>query len=107
MTAPRLNEQRLNEQSLNEHSLHEQGLDEHREEQLHGGYQPVACGSCETKVLVRRASPEQTTIQWPGSPACPELLDRPAAGTPVLRCAALSRAVRAAADRGELPPARP
>ena len=88
--------------SLNEHSF-----DPHRDEQLHGGYQPVACGSCETKVLVRRASPEQTSIQWPAAAACPELLDRATAGTPVLRCAALSRAVRAAADRGELPPARP
>jgi NAD-dependent SIR2 family protein deacetylase len=82
-------------------------LDEHREEQLHGGYREVACEACTTRVLVRRMSSEQTTIQWPGAPACPELLDRPAAGTPVLRCAALSRAIRAAAVRGELPPARP
>lgn len=82
-------------------------FDPHRDEQLHGGYRPVACDACATSVLVRRASPEQTTIQWPADAACPELLDRPAAGTPVLRCAALGRAIQAAAVRGELPPARP
>jgi hypothetical protein len=78
--------------------------DEHRDEQLHGGYRPVACGSCTTTVLVRRASPQQTTIQWPADAACPELLDRPPAGTPVLHCAALSAAIRAAAAHGALPP---
>jgi hypothetical protein len=82
-------------------------LDDHREEQLHGGFRPVACDACETGVLVRRASPEQTTIQWPANAACPELLDRPPAGTPVLHCSALARAVRAAVARDELPPARP
>jgi DNA-directed RNA polymerase subunit RPC12/RpoP len=82
-------------------------VDGHREEQLHGGYREVACEACTTRVLVRRRSSEQTTIQWPGNPACPELLDRPPAGTPVLHCVALTGTIRAAATRGELPPARP
>jgi hypothetical protein len=82
-------------------------LDEHREEQLHGGFRPVVCASCETEVLVRRGSPEQTTIQWPADATCPELLDRPPAGTPVLRCGRLSAAIRVAAARGDLPPQRP
>ena len=88
-------------------SLNERSFDHHRDEQLHGGYRAVVCEACSTRVLARRASPEQTTIQWPADAACPELLDRPTEGTPVLRCAALSRAILAAAVRGELPPARP
>ncbi|GAA3385146.1 hypothetical protein [Cryptosporangium minutisporangium] len=70
--------------------------DGHREEQLHGDFHPVTCGSCATTVLVRRASAQQTSIQWPADAACPELLDRGAAGTPVRACGRLAAAIRAA-----------
>jgi len=70
--------------------------DAHREEQLHGGYHPVACGACTTTVLVRHASAKQTSIQWPADAACPELLDRPPSGEPVRACGRLDAAIRAA-----------
>ena len=69
--------------------------DVHREEQLRGGYHPVACGACTTTVLVRHASTQQTSIQWPPDAACPELLDRPPSGEPVRSCGRLSAAIRA------------
>ncbi|GAA0269777.1 hypothetical protein [Cryptosporangium japonicum] len=70
--------------------------DDHREEQLHGGYHPVACGACTTTVLVRHASAKQTSIQWPPDAACPELLDRGPDGAPVRACARLGASIRAA-----------
>jgi hypothetical protein len=70
--------------------------DAHREEQLYGGYRPVACGACTTTVLVRHASAQQTSIQWPADAACPELLDRPPSGEPVRGCRRLALAIRAA-----------
>ena len=47
-------------------------------------------------VLVRHASAQQTSIQWPADAACPELLDRPASGEPVRSCGRLGLAIRAA-----------
>ncbi|SHM60790.1 hypothetical protein [Cryptosporangium aurantiacum] len=70
--------------------------DAHREEQLHGGFHPVTCGACRTTVLVRHASTQQTSIQWPAGAACPELIDRPPSGAPVLGCGRLTAAIRAA-----------
>ena len=70
--------------------------DGHREEQLHGGYHPVACDACTTTVLVRHASAKQTSIQWPADAACPELLDRGPDGAPVRSCSRLGAAIRAA-----------
>jgi hypothetical protein len=54
--------------------------DEH--EYLNTGLAPVACGTCGTEVLVRKASREHTSIQWQSSPAdtCPEFASRTAAG---------------------------
>ncbi|TQS47084.1 hypothetical protein [Cryptosporangium phraense] len=77
-------------------------LDPVRDEQLHGGFRPVRCGACTTTVLVRRSSPQQTSIQWPASAACPALLDRDASGTPVVHCASVMAAIGAAARRGDV-----
>ena len=40
---------------------------------LTGGLEPVACRNCSTTVLVRKNSPNQTSIQWTTDPAvsCP------------------------------------
>jgi hypothetical protein len=54
--------------------------DEH--EYLTTGLVPVACSTCTTEVLVRKASRMQTSIQYREPPArtCPEFADRVAAG---------------------------
>jgi hypothetical protein len=54
--------------------------DEH--EYLTTGLVPVECTACASEVLVRKASREQTSIQWQSSPAetCPEFAARVAAG---------------------------
>lgn len=54
--------------------------DEH--EFLTAGLTPVACTSCATEVLVRKASRVHTSIQWQSSPvrSCPEFATRVAAG---------------------------
>lgn len=54
--------------------------DEH--EYLTTGLVPVACSTCTTEVLVRKASRMQTSIQYQQPPArtCPEFAERVAAG---------------------------
>jgi hypothetical protein len=49
---------------------------------LDAGLTPVRCGGCPSEVLVRKASPHQTSVQWRCSPAtpCPEFAARVAAG---------------------------
>ncbi|MGZ4523978.1 MAG: hypothetical protein ACXVGB_13830 [Mycobacteriaceae bacterium] len=40
-----------------------------------GGLQPVDCRACSTRVLVKKFSPQHTSIQWTSDPlvSCPEL----------------------------------
>ncbi|HEU5474173.1 MAG TPA: hypothetical protein VFV67_26300 [Actinophytocola sp.] len=51
-------------------------------EYLTAGLVPVDCHGCPTRVLVRKSSAEQTSVQWTGHPAasCPEFAARVAAG---------------------------
>jgi hypothetical protein len=46
-------------------------------EQLYAGFAPLVCHGCGSQVLVRKAGPAQTSIQWTGPARCPDL---PAAG---------------------------
>ncbi|HEV2781750.1 MAG TPA: hypothetical protein VGX25_20385 [Actinophytocola sp.] len=49
---------------------------------LETGLRPVGCRSCATRVLVRKASAEHTSVQWTADPAtsCPEFAARVSAG---------------------------
>jgi hypothetical protein len=77
--------------------------DEH--EYLTTGLVPVACAACLTEVLVRKASPVQTSIQYRTSPAesCPEFAARVASGELSARidtCARLREAIERAVATG-------
>lgn len=64
-----------------------------REEFLTAGLVPVACHSCATTVLVKKNSPEHTSIQWvtDAATSCPVLAERVAAGTPGARAGTCER----------------
>jgi YD repeat-containing protein len=69
--------------------------------------QRVACGHCTATVQVRKASWEQTTLQWDqqSQRACIERQSASAAGREVAMfrgCHALSESIRRAADCGRL-----
>ncbi len=34
------------------------------DEQLSGDFEPLTCRQCDTVVLVRKRSPQQTSVQW-------------------------------------------
>lgn len=52
-----------------------------RWEYLESGFRPVACLSCGSRVLVKKNSPEHTSVQWVSDAAsCPEFARRVAAG---------------------------
>lgn len=69
---------------------------------------PVSCGTCGSHVLARKASWDQTSIQWPSTPgACDVRRDgasRPGPNSGVfLGCPHLAESIREAAVRGDLP----
>jgi hypothetical protein len=71
--------------------------------------QPVACGTCGARVTARKASWDQTTVQWTAEAyaACAERAEaRPRDDRPnrnaFAGCGALTAAIREAAVRGEL-----
>lgn len=48
---------------------------------LEGGLRPLPCATCGARVLVKKHSPEQTSIQWATSTdECPEISARIAEG---------------------------
>jgi len=72
---------------------------------LTDGLVPVPCTVCATEVLVRKASREQTSIQYRSSPAstCPEFAARIAAGELSARidtCPRLREAIERAVATG-------
>jgi hypothetical protein len=72
---------------------------------LAGGLRPVVCRTCANKVLVRKASLAQTSIQWTTEAVrhCPEFAARVAAGasTALLPgCDALRKSIEAAVREG-------
>ncbi|MCR3718460.1 MULTISPECIES: hypothetical protein [Prauserella salsuginis group] len=64
-----------------------------REEFLTAGLVPVACHACATTVLVKKNSPEHTSIQWISDAAtsCPVLAERVASGVPAARAGTCER----------------
>jgi hypothetical protein len=74
---------------------------------LERGLTRVRCGSCRSEVLVRKASPIQTSVQWTSDPAatCPEFAARVAAGEVGARidtCQKLRESIEAAVVRGDV-----
>lgn len=75
---------------------------------LEAGLTPVHCAGCPSEVLVRKASPHQTSVQWRSSPAasCPEFAARVAAGELSARidtCPKLREAIERAVAAGLVP----
>lgn len=70
---------------------------------------PVDCGNCGARVLVRKSSWEQTSIQWNADAmaSCPELREADAlehhGRCLVLVCAALRESIEDAARDGSVP----
>lgn len=76
-----------------------------REEFLTAGLVPVGCHSCATTVLVKKNSPQHTSIQWitDAATSCPVLAERVEAGTPAARagtCERLRESITAAEQNG-------
>ncbi|WP_036566836.1 hypothetical protein [Nocardia sp. BMG51109] len=71
---------------------------------LEDGLTPIACQSCGTKVLVRKASSQQRSVQWTTNPAehCPVF--RALVGGPGRpdSCPSLDQAIEQAVDDGVL-----
>ncbi|BDU00079.1 ferredoxin [Nocardia sputorum] len=65
---------------------------------------PVRCEHCGAGVLVRKASWQQTSVQWNAAAAarCPELRDAVGNGPSLPGCGRLRDAIAAAATCGEL-----
>jgi hypothetical protein len=75
---------------------------------LDAGLTRVCCGGCPSEVLVRKASPHQTSVQWRSSPAasCPEFAARVAAGELSARidtCPKLRESIERAVASGLVP----
>ncbi len=73
---------------------------------LTDGFVPVRCMACDAQVLVRKTSPEQTSIQWVSDPAttCPVFAGRSASGRPACSgCPRLAESITAAAKLGTVP----
>ncbi|MGO1048968.1 hypothetical protein [Crossiella sp. CA198] len=74
-----------------------------RADYLTGGLRPLTCPGCATEVLVKKNSPEHTSVQWTtGTSACPVLsgADRPSAQVP--GCPRLRAGIEAAVAQGGL-----
>ena len=74
---------------------------------LDGGLRPLECRECEVRVLVKKLSPEQTSIQWISSTAsCPQIAVRASGGehpAEVDTCPDLRGSIDRAIDEGRLP----
>jgi hypothetical protein len=74
---------------------------------LEAGLTRVSCHACRSEVLVRKASPIHTSVQWTSDPAatCPEFAAQVAAGEVGARidtCPKLRESIEAAVTRGDL-----
>jgi hypothetical protein len=76
-----------------------------RDEQLDAGFRPLTCHECGTEVLVRKRSPEQTSVQWRSDAAtcCPHLAGQTPGAAPLPGCPALTGTIRAAVLAGLIP----
>jgi DNA-directed RNA polymerase subunit RPC12/RpoP len=71
------------------------------------GLRPVECQSCANRVLVKKSSPQQTSVQWLSDPvtSCPEFAARVAAGELSARidtCPKLRASIEQASAEGQL-----
>ena len=66
---------------------------------------PLRCDTCAARVLVRKSSREQTSLQWNAAAreACHELGNSPIPGPALAGCSRLARAIDEAVIRGRLP----
>jgi DNA-directed RNA polymerase subunit RPC12/RpoP len=83
-----------------------------KQDYLAGGLQPVDCRSCGTRVLVKKNSPQHTSIQWTSDSArsCPEVAARVAAGENAARvegCGKLRDSIEQAVWEGRLEVSNP
>jgi hypothetical protein len=74
---------------------------------LEGGLTPLDCRSCANRVLVKKTSPTQTSVQWISAPAtsCPEFAARVASGELSARidtCPKLRASIELAITEGRL-----
>jgi hypothetical protein len=74
---------------------------------LEDGLVPVACSRCATGVLVKKNSPQHTSVQWTSDAAtsCPEIGAQVAAGArgaQILGCASLKQSIEDAVRNGRL-----
>jgi hypothetical protein len=87
------------------------GAEADRREYLEGGLQPLACQTCGIRVLVKKLSPQHTSIQWTTSTEhCPEIAARTEAGEhPALvnACGRLRSTIEHAIREGLLEVPRP
>ncbi|GAA2343127.1 hypothetical protein GCM10009854_19880 [Saccharopolyspora halophila] len=78
-----------------------------RREYLDGGLRPLSCRDCGVHVLVKKLSPEQTSIQWTGpATTCPEIAARAAGGehpAEIDTCPRLRSSIHRAIDEGRIP----
>lgn len=78
-----------------------------RQHYLAGGLQPLDCRHCGNHVLVKKESPQHTSIQWTENSAgsCPEVAARVEAGADAGRvesCARLRESIVQAVREGRL-----
>lgn len=71
---------------------------------LEGGLRPLACRTCGTRVLVKKNSPQHTSVQWLSDPAasCPEFAAAVGPSALVAGCGALRDSIQAAVREGTL-----
>lgn len=69
-----------------------------RQEALHDGLTPVDCAQCGARVLVKKHSPQHTSVQWTSVDTCPALKE--GALTPT--CGALRDSIEHALKVGKL-----
>lgn len=78
-----------------------------RQHYLADGLRPLDCEHCGTRVLVKKESPQHTSIQWTADSAasCPEVAARVLDGTDAARvdtCPRLRESIRCAVREGRL-----
>jgi hypothetical protein len=82
-----------------------------RRRYLAAGLRPLTCADCGIEVLVKKLSPEHTSIQWTtGTDRCPEIAARIAAGEHPARvdtCGRLRDGIEHAVSEGRLAIPRP
>jgi DNA-directed RNA polymerase subunit RPC12/RpoP len=81
-------------------------------EYLYGGLTTLACDRCDVRVLVKKNSPQHTSIQWTAQAVqgCAEFAARVTAGERtalIATCASLHASIDRAADEDRLEVPRP